>query len=55
MKKILINAVNRQTMKKKDFQIIFIGTKYYYKNFEELAKYVNSLDDEKYFFTWEIL
>lgn len=55
MTKILISSNDRQTMKKKDFQYINIGVKYYIKNFEELAKYVNDLDDENYFYTWEII
>lgn len=53
MKKIYIYEINRQTMKKRLFRIVLLGYSSI-KNFVELNEYINRLDDDKYYYTWEV-
>lgn len=54
MNKIYIYETNRQTMKKRLFRIILMGCNSNFKNLNEVVDYVNKLDDNNYFYTWEI-
>jgi len=54
MKKIYIYENNRQTMKKRVFRLIYIGHNTHFNNLDDVVNYINKLDDENYFYTWEI-
>ena len=55
MKKVYIYEVNRQTLKKRLFRIINWGYNSHFKTLKDVNDYINYLDDEKYYYIWEIM
>lgn len=54
MKKIYIYENDRQTLRKRVFRLILMGCNSHFNSFNDVADYVSKLDDENYFFTWEV-